>query len=50
MYGQLSNRESLRDVVFAAQALLERTCRKAPLPMPTTSEISISLSSLRIIP
>ncbi len=57
MYGQLSNPESLRDVVLATQALslkhmpsaLERMRRKAPLPMPITSEITTSLSSLRII-
>lgn len=58
MYGQPSNRESLRDVVFAAQALEDKAsvsasesmCPEALLRMRITSGINTSLNSLHITP
>ena len=58
VFGQLSNRESLRDVVFAAQALEDKAsvsasesmCPEALLRMRITSGITTSLNSLHITP
>jgi hypothetical protein len=54
MFGQLSNRDRLRDVVLATQALpvkrftlaLGNTFTGAPLQMPTQNAITASLKSL----